>query len=288
MQCTAITPSLPPLLSQPPSEQSTRNLALSWRSLPSLVCLLLKPTTTYTGSHEKLRSLSYKQIYRYFNDMNNERIGNLLQKANVPDDCLPPPQSKLINFLRSRSDISYIVYTGGCPDATNGRNFWLFNESGSPGKPNSIVLLDELCPDAVEKYKEQRQDERLNTTQLQLVGAAWCTMKQKWLLSRLTPPLIPTMSHVTFLPSPQEPLLGSTSYAFKFSCQIVRPSTFRWVFQVVLPDLFGHDVMHRIQMLMTDGDRACTNCEPGRAQNVNQNARAQNVNQKKATKLCVL
>ena len=67
-----------------------------------------------------------------------------------------------------------------------------------------------------------------------------------------------------------------------------RPSTFCWVFQVVLPDLFGHDVMHRIQMLMTDGDRACTNCEPGRAQNVNQNACAQNVNQKKATKLCVL
>ena len=59
----------------------------------------------YLHSHEKLRSLSYKQIYRYFNDMNNERIGNLLQKANVPNDCLPSPQSKLINFLRSRSDI---------------------------------------------------------------------------------------------------------------------------------------------------------------------------------------
>ena len=79
----------------------------------------------YLHNNEELNGLSYKQIYRYFSDMNNERIGTLLQKANLPSDCLPPPQSKLTDFLRSRSDISFCVYTGGCPDATNGRNFWL-------------------------------------------------------------------------------------------------------------------------------------------------------------------
>ena len=214
----------------------------------------------YLHNNKALKGLSYKQIYRYFNDLNNERIGTLLQKANVPEDCLPPPQSKLTAFLRSRSDISFCVYTGGCPDATNGRNFWLFNESGSPGKPNSIVPLDELCPDAVEKYKEQRQDERLNSTQLQLVGAAWCTMKQKRLL--LLDPSVIKIDATSDTNKESRDLLTFTSRAPTgqyFICLQVfmpdaRPSTFRWVFQVVLPDLLGRDVMNRIQMLMTDGD----------------------------------
>ena len=214
----------------------------------------------YLHSDQKLCSLSYKQIYRYFSDMNNGTIGNLLQKAHVPADCLPPPQSKLTDFLRSRSDISFCVYTGGCPDATNGRNFWLFNESGSPGKPNSIVPLDELCPDAVEKYKEQRQDERLNSTQLHLVGAAWCTMKQKRLL--LLDPSVIKVDATSDTNNESRDLLTFTSRAPTgqyFICLQVfmpdaRPSTFRWVFQVVLPELLGQDVMHRIQMIMTDGD----------------------------------
>ena len=214
----------------------------------------------YLHHNEELKGLSYKQIYRYFCDSNSERIGSLLQKGNVPEDCLPPPKSKLIDFLRSRSDISYNVYTGGCPDAANGRNFWLFNESGSPGKPNSIVPLDELCPDAVEKYKEQRQDERLDSTKLQLVGAAWCTLKQKRLL--LLDPSVIKIDATSDTNNESRDLLTFTSRAPTgqyFICLQVfmpdaRPSTFRWVFQVVLPDLLGQDVMNRIQMLMTDGD----------------------------------
>ena len=208
----------------------------------------------------QLNRLSYKQIYRYFGDNNKGKVGDFDPTNLPPGANLPPSGSHLLDYLRSRSDISCCIYASGSPDATDGRCYWVFNETQSPGKPNTIRPLEDICGDVVEEYKQKRIDERLKNNESDLISAAWCTANQKKMV--LLDPSVLKVDATCKTNNEKRELLTFSARVPNgryFIClQVFLPdscaSTFAWVFQVVLQELFGEQVVKKIRHMITDGD----------------------------------
>ena len=209
-----------------------------------------------------LDSLSYKQIYRYFSEQNRETIRTALlnQNKDAAGDGYVPVECDLLTYLRSRPDICCCIYGSGSPQVPNGRNFWVFSETRSPGKPNTIVPLEELCPEDVGKYRSQRKASKVPEDECAFVGGAWCTVKQKRLL--LLDPSVIKVDATSHTNNEKRDLLTFSARVPSgqyFICLQVfmpnnRPATFRWIFQCVMPDIFGKHLLQKVKYIMTDGD----------------------------------
>lgn len=165
----------------------------------------------------------------------------------------------MVPWLRQQSGISYCIWGAKPESAATAESALVFNEESISGDTPVVRSLVDLAEDVLSLYKEECEALELQSKQHMFIGAAWCTSKGKRLF-RLMPDVL-KIDSTCGSGKEARPLCTASIRTANGTYMVVaymmlpneRKITFRWVFSVALPLLFGKD-MGRVQVIVTDGD----------------------------------
>lgn len=174
---------------------------------------------------------------------------------------IPINQVSVVEWLRSAEDICYCIWGANRPNAEQSQQLGLvFNEGYDEQGVPTITNLTEFCRDSLDRYRRECEAAELRENQSFYIACAFCTTEARRLFR-----LFPEVFKIdTTCGSNREcrPLAtvsirtGSGSYMVVayFFLQDEKRITFRWIFQIALPALFGREVLSRVRCIISDGD----------------------------------
>lgn len=165
----------------------------------------------------------------------------------------------MVSWLREQTGISYCIWGAKPESAVAAESALVFNEESIPGQPPVVRNLVDLAEDVLHLYKEECEALELKSKQHMFIGAAWCSAKGKRLFKLL--PDVLKIDSTCGSGKEARPLCTASIRTANGKYVIVaymmlpneRKITFRWVFSVALPLLFGSD-LSRVKVIVTDGD----------------------------------
>lgn len=165
----------------------------------------------------------------------------------------------MVTWLWEKQDISYCIWGAKPLSAADAQLALVFNEEFVHGGEPVVKSLEQLTEDVLAIYKAECEALELESKQHMFIGAAWCTNKGRRLF-RLLPDVI-KIDSTCGAGKESRPLLTvsirTANGKYVVVSYMVLPNekkiTFRWVFSVALPCLFGDD-LKQVRAVVTDGD----------------------------------